>query len=295
MLSISIFKTVHTSEEEEQFGQRYYPNSQSQSQAKRKKKRKTLHYSPQPRQKYSNKHHRSGPYKDKEVEVELDNHTVSTQSSHQSRSDSDIPSNLHPYTSNVNFNMSNENKKARPSIPNNYLPLIKDAINDKAWRVSQFVSDSKQALDYAQNVLASSGINEFKGDSPQAIQNRDTFSNNHSNEIAKLLNQKRSNIISKLKDVVEEYWRSHKKKKMPSLDELLKIIRREEDVDEALFMWWWSRVLPNVVGNCSHWNEKIFYYTKICTHKDNDPKKTPFVTPALEAFAFIVIENNHKK
>ena len=104
-------------------------------------------------------------------------------------------------------------------------------------------------------------------------------------------NRHRSDIVGKIKGACDEWAQAHDCT-LPTLEALELVINRDKKADLDVFAWWWDCVLPKVAGANSIWSEDVRYHTTISTYKDG---KTPYITPGLEAFAYLTIANNHEK
>ena len=78
---------------------------------------------------------------------------------------------------------------------------------------------------------------------------------------------------------------------MPALEEFYKILRRNPDLDEDLFAWYWETLMYVACGNAKVWNEYHRYYGNLSTFSPPDKPNKPYVTSATEAFAVLILDN----
>ena len=156
------------------------------------------------------------------------------------------------------------------------------------WHSMNFVTDPNTELELAKLVILNADI---QGHGAKNTDNVDSFVDLHSEVTMKMLNDQRSYVSNCLREVVMDYLEKNKKR-MFDLDELAKIVKCKKDCDKQLFVWWWTKVLPVIVGRHQLWNERVHCCTTIeeCTDKHGE-----VIAPLLEALACVLIDDNYVK
>ena len=176
---------------------------------------------------------------------------------------------------------------------------IRDAVKDfGGWKIKKFVT-SPQALEaFAYKILDRCNIPELMGEDEATQALRKVWVDTNKHLVLKALNEQRNYAQGRIKDACEKYMEmeSNEENKMPSLEVLEKIIKREIDPDNdeewEAFGWYWTDLLPKAVGNGSDWCPDLCNYLTISAGAPPDSPNEPYVTPSTEAFAYIAISNN---
>ena len=198
--------------------------------------------------------------------------------------------------------LQNNTKKRKTGMGRELEDAVREAINQKVWRMMNFVRNPNEENTLAAMAIQATELPSYKGKDDQIKANVEAFVGQYSHRVLQLLNDKRSTVTSALKKACHTYWTKHGEK-MPNRKELARVVIRHADADHDLFQWWWDEVLTAVAGKNVHWNDRIKYYVTISEHKEIVPQpnseegtvEMPYITPLLEAYALLVIENNYHK
>ena len=175
--------------------------------------------------------------------------------------------------------------------------LIKGTIKTKLWRLVKFVSTEVELKRAAIKCLGLCGITGYDIDSkdPEEVAKVDEWCEEHSQIVSSQLNDHRSYVVSRIKDVCFEYLDKHPGEELPPTAEIEHIVARHTQSQEAIFVWWWDEVLEKATGNTIHWNEKLRYYETISASLVGNTPKMLNMTSSTEAFALICYEGNRTK
>ena len=198
-------------------------------------------------------------------------------------------------------------KKKKKTLSNKDLEvLLKKTLRADIWPRCCFVSSKEQAKKMAKKTMLLANV---AGYDKSAVNKEklDKWVDDHHDIVVDWLNQLRSYVCDGIKKAVTKFYNEHDR--MPDLGVLKDIISRknivtgevttedEEESEEPIippeWTWWWQKVLPKAAADKHIWPPSVRYYTCISEHVDNTDK--PFITPAMEAFALLMIENNYKK
>ena len=174
-------------------------------------------------------------------------------------------------------------------IPPALAGIMSTSMKDEVWRRIQFCGNDANRDEMVKMWLTKSGLRCFYIEegklNPHFVQVYTKFGQDEHN-------RQRSDTVNKIKKVCDECYHNHGKK-LPTIAALQKIVYREKDANPDLFVWWWDTLLPKIPGSHYTWGKNQYNYHTISAYKDE--KGTPHVTPGLEAFALLTIENNHAK
>jgi hypothetical protein len=175
--------------------------------------------------------------------------------------------------------------------------LLRDTLRDHAWRSIKFVSSEKQQRKLAAFVLRESQLEGMYTDPEKGILSEKgaEYVTTYAAEIGKFLNEHRSYCINHMKVAWESYLVDEKKTELPQVEDLLKILRRDPDLDQKLFAWYWVSLMPKAAGSAKIWNEQVKYFGLLSSHHPPDKPNKVYITPSTEAFAVFMFENNREK
>jgi len=174
-------------------------------------------------------------------------------------------------------------------LPALYKDILLNSMKEECWRRVQFVGNSTMLMELTSMWLTYCGRGVFTDPKGNVKQE---YVYNYADVCRKELNKLRSDTVSKIKDVCNIYW-TENDKKLPSISALEMIVRRDPKVDRELFVWWWSELMPKLPGKGTTWTQERFTNYTLSDCKDGNT--TCYITPGLEAFALLTIENNHEK
>ena len=175
--------------------------------------------------------------------------------------------------------------------------VIKGVIKTKVWRLVKFVSTEEDLKRAAIKILGLSGIQgyDITSKEPEEVAKVDEWCDENSQIVSSQLNDHRSYVVSRIKDVCFEYLDEHVGKELPSIQQILYILDRDTRSQEAVFIWWWDKVLEKATGNTIHWNQDIRYYETISASLVGNTPKVLNMTSSTEAFAAVCYESNRQK
>ena len=192
-------------------------------------------------------------------------------------------------------------KKTPQQFPHGHKPPLLAALKEHCWRKSTFCQTEEDVKILAAKVCKKSGYAQWEPENPNCDANIKKYVDDNWQAFSALLNEHRNAVNGKIQKVAHRYLTENETEHLPPLDELKKIIVRDEELDRDLFAWWWEEVLPAVVGNSHHWDHKIYNYATISGHRatrdDGNAGKLNdgYVSPLLEAYAYFAFENNYTK
>jgi hypothetical protein len=70
---------------------------------------------------------------------------------------------------------------------------------------------------------------------------------------------------------------------------------RDEDCDEDLFAFYWTKIVGRAAGTATIWNDECKFFGLLSTAKPEEPGAKPYITASTEAFAVLAIENCAKR
>jgi len=184
--------------------------------------------------------------------------------------------------------------------------LIKDAVRNGLWRRVKVVHTKELREEAAKLLLEILNFHSMQGDSAQAKALRKRWLKLNEKLVARAINEQRSYVQSRLKNVIYAYWRKNNRQ-MPSMELLLALIKRDFQVagagtadaeldpeDHEALVWWITSVLPIAAGNNSDWTPEHYHYMTVQQgHYPDKPRKL-YVTDSTEAIALFIIENNYE-
>jgi hypothetical protein len=182
------------------------------------------------------------------------------------------------------------------------LLMIKDAVKNGLWRRIKMISNKDVRRAAARAVLESLDFESMQGNVPL----QDRWLDAYEKAVARALNEIRSYIQSRLKEIVRAYKAKHGI--MPPKATLLALIRRDfrlipgengapaslSDDDFEQLSWWFTQVLPIAVGNTSDWPEQHHLYMTVQEGHYPENERMLYVTDSTEAMAVWIIENNYE-
>jgi len=184
-------------------------------------------------------------------------------------------------------------RRGHVNVENHLKELIRTTLKVVVWRHTKFVYSSDQIHDTAKKVLFFSGQagyfknNDFKQPTTAAVE----WCNEYQEFCLRALNEHRQACCAAIQKEVFNYFRLKKEAKIPDEEQFLKILRRDPDVDQDLFAWYWVSLLPKAAGSASIWNDQVKYFGCISRHAPPKKPKEVYITPATEAFCVLVLEN----
>ena len=118
------------------------------------------------------------------------------------------------------------------------------------------------------------------------------FINSYKRTVRKAIFQRRNYVAAEHKKVLVTRFKACRSS-MPTLEQLLKCLRRDitTDEDKEIFEFYWDQLLPKQVGSL-HWSREVRYYETICRAMRRDVPKLPLITSQDEAFTVLVIQNS---
>jgi hypothetical protein len=189
-------------------------------------------------------------------------------------------------------NDATSGKKKSPNLPETTKLFLRPHFKEKVWRLIKFVSSDKQLAQMATYYLKTSALASGKFTkagklSPSGAQ----WVENYADTLSKILNDFRSSCQNNLKKVCFSYMKAKKVSKMPKIDEFLKIIARDPDLDKELFIWWWTEFMPKASGSSRLWNKQVYCFGTLSSMAPPSTPNEPYITASTEAFGVLVLEN----
>ena len=185
----------------------------------------------------------------------------------------------------------NAAKRPKKDVDSATSILLRETIKEKVWREVKFVSSTKQMTALAQATCKLSGLEgKFTDDGKLTPEGAD-WVRTYEGTINKMLNDHRSYCQTAMKDVCTKMMKDYKLKELPTNEEFLKIIRRDEDVDMVLFEWWWDEYMPKACGSAKVWNKLTKYFGLMRSHHPPACNNKVYITPSTEAWGMLLIEN----
>ena len=182
-------------------------------------------------------------------------------------------------------------KRSRSKAHSSVQMLLRETLKNEVWRVMKFISSEKQMRLLASFTLKQANLTGKFDKKGQLTEEGVDFVEKHEVLINKMLNEHRSYCQTAMKDVCIAYMTDKNVKQLPPQEAFEKILRRDKDLDEELFIWWWTEYMPKAAGSARIWNKTVYYFGRLSDHAPrNDPKKW-YITPSTEAWGAILIDN----
>jgi hypothetical protein len=117
------------------------------------------------------------------------------------------------------------------------------------------------------------------------------FINTYKVNVRKAIFQRRNYVAAEHKKVMLKRHKSHGS--MPTVDQLLKCLRRDITTDEdfEIFAFYWEELLPKQVGPLV-WCKEVRNYETICQAMRRGVPNLPMITSMDEAFTVLLIQNS---
>ena len=186
-------------------------------------------------------------------------------------------------------------KRSRGTVHNLVLVLLRDTLKNEVWRVMKFISSKNQMRTLAIFTVKKSGLKDKFNQDGQLTPEGLDFVEKHEIRISKMLNEQRSSCQSAMKDVCLAYMKDKGVDKLPPQDEILKILRRDKDLDKDLFIWWWTEYMPKAAGSARVWTKQLYYFGRLCDHAPQNDKTKVYITPSTEAWGALLMDNCRKR
>jgi len=180
-------------------------------------------------------------------------------------------------------------KAAKLRICSEQKEKVIEKTKQELWRTTKFVTSKDQLESATEKVL------DFLHLGKKTQQERDSWIITYKTVVKKALNNQRNYLTAELKKVAWEYFKQGQE--LPAVTLLLSLAMRKVSTEnKPKFKWWWTKVLPKVVG-AKQWNKEIFYYHTILKAKMDmtDPDSSWLFTVSHEAMICLVWENNWEK
>lgn len=182
--------------------------------------------------------------------------------------------------------------------------LIKDGVKNGVWRRIKMITNQQVRRQAALILLEILNFQSMQGDGVEAAQYKTRWLEVYEKPLAKALNEQRSYVQSRLKEVLKAYVA--KFGGMPSEELLLKLIKRDfalvpgQDGAEATLSaedfaqvsWWITQVLPIAAGNQSDWGADHYLYMTVQEGHYPENARKLYVTDSTEAIGVWIILNN---
>lgn len=142
----------------------------------------------------------------------------------------------------------------------------------------------------------------------QHFRDVDHFIVSYGDDVPSSLNGLRQYCQQNVKKVADEFMRKDPNNKLPTQEEMEKLISRNFKASDArmmdLYEWYWDTLLPQVVGNTFDWHirNRCFSHLSSARHGDDiddneasdDGENPPpyLVTPSTEVMAYLFIDNH---
>ena len=227
-------------------------------------------------------------------DVSDDIHTVMTKAKTISKENDRLKAKLTALESkNKELKSNPKSKKNRfNAIDAGIQVLVRDTIRDQIWRTVKFISSDQQVKMLTTLTLKKTGFsNKFEEDGKKLTKEGEEWVEEHSAFCLSQLCILRSYCQNLMKDTCIQWMKDNKVNELPSLEELMKIIRRDPDCDKELFVWYWDVFIEKCTASAKVWNEKIKHFGLISTHAPPNAPGNVYITPSTEAFGVLVMEN----
>jgi hypothetical protein len=113
----------------------------------------------------------------------------------------------------------------------------------------------------------------------------------HKGVVMTCLNEIRSYVVSRMREVCYEHLDDPKIDALPTLDEITSIVHRLEESNVDTFCWWWDKFLPAATGNSVHWGPNIRHYEIISSALIDEKPGCLHMPVSTEAFAYLTFKH----
>lgn len=162
------------------------------------------------------------------------------------------------------------------------------------WRCTKFISCPDEEDQAAYFVLKRMGLGQVLKDETQTASWIETYKT----PIKKAVFSRRNYVTSELKNKVAFKHFLNKGRPLLSLANIIKCATRKidpnDDDEMGMFMFYWTEILPKMVGS-ANWGKETKYYTTISKAKTKEDKPKRLITYSHEAMICVIWENNEKK
>ena len=192
----------------------------------------------------------------------------------------------------VNPNVGKKKKGPKSNEATEMEVLIKDTLRESCWRSIKFVTSQAQLVAATAKVLDTLCLADHDPDNPDHAPARQIWIERHTEVVSKALNDVRSYVQTRMRDVAKLYMDANGGK-LPKKSIIEKFTREREcnmdDHDEAkVILWWVDKMLPKATANTHHFGPNKRFYAPISRVKTEEKLDLP---PGTEAFAFLMYEN----
>jgi len=185
-------------------------------------------------------------------------------------------------------------KDAKKEVKTDYGKMIYDHLRKNHWRNYKFITHAEMETDFARLVGKSLRSDWLS----MPLERRYAWAAKNAELITGQLNQVRSYVGSRMKDVAQKYWIAHGKTLMSSAD-IIRCMRRQINLgnpaDLALFAWYWDLYLVRAAGNTHDWDKDKRHHQIITKAAPAKRSKKLYMDPSTEAFAALAFENYRKR
>jgi hypothetical protein len=166
---------------------------------------------------------------------------------------------------------------------------VEQKTRDELWRTYKFISSADELDTATELVWKMMDL----GNQSETMKN--SWIATYKPYVKKSLNGQRNYFTSELKKVAWKCMDNGGVAALPNANVLLACaMRQATGVNEPKMVWYWTTVLPKVVGS-SAWGTSVYYYTTILEAKTQHESPKPLVTVSHEAMICVVWENNFEK
>ena len=173
--------------------------------------------------------------------------------------------------------------------------MLKETLRGVAWKEMKFVATETHGDKMATDCFMQSGVDRYTKIPGNPVHNAQVDKNimediqAYMPFLIKCHNEMKSDVQASMKKVCRTYMKKHGGI-LPTLAEIKKVIRRELDLNNNIFKWWWDKALP-CAGEERFWAHdcKCFNLTSDCRINLN-PMMERCITHEDEAFCAVVCE-----
>jgi hypothetical protein len=188
-----------------------------------------------------------------------------------------------------------DTKKKAIGKSNKVVEELRELINNRVWTKVKFIPDLDALLKLTKKIFGMMNCAGFTDDDGNYTRMSDKLAPIYQDNVAYLLNEVRNGVIGQIKNEAIRYMRALEVVDLPPDEEFLKILKRDKDLNEDLFEWYWDKLLPKAHPIATNWNQHKKYFGLISTHAPPDSPQNPYISWDTEAFVILCIMNYRGK
>ena len=195
---------------------------------------------------------------------------------------------------------SSSRKKSKKGEKNEELNhILVPTLKKHSFRYFRFITDVDGETRYLESIMDNIKLPNMTGAGNLVKITRQNFARQHGQHCVKLLNDLRNYTQSNIQGKCKKYMDSLGEPTLPPLGDLLACVKRTLDLDDEdninTAIWWVDQLMPSFTGTSKLFNHEIRYYATISEAKSTESQVGPDITADVEAFGYVVVENNYKR